>query len=518
MQIKDNAMKKILFGLFLLNTFFLFAQDNALFQKRTQKGFLHFDYLAADMPTNDLGLDEPHMGLVGMHYNIQFNKFYTGLGFYGSVRGNRGGFFTLGVNAGLKTALTKRLFLDTGIHFGGGGGAGAPDGGGAFILPHLDLGYQFDKFAITSGYSYINFFDGGGIKSHQLHLGLQIPINFNYTTTQNKYASFSTEKLINTTWNTKAKKFSFMLHANNLSVKGSSRDTKGNSMNGATIRLAGFEINSYLNDRWFLFFKADGAYDGIPAGYMDLFVGGGYHLPLFKNSTKILAKFGVGAGGGGGVDTQGGVLVYPDISIEQRISNDLFIAVNKGFLMSPNQFFESSTLGFGLKYYANINGLKSNNKNFTQAAFKTLEVIVKQDMYINAERDTNPTEHMHQISLQLNYFLNPNIYLAGQTSFANFGNAGAYAEGIVGIGFQTNTFANDRIHLFAQGLAGGAGGGNISTGEGLILKPSIGINYKINKHLSLRSAGGYVKARGGNLSSVFLNLGLSYKLGFLSAK
>ena len=65
---------------------------------------------------------------------------------------------------------------------------------------------------------------------------------------------------------------------------------------------------------------------------------------------------------------------------------------------------------------------------------------------------------------------------------------------------------------------GGAGGGGISTGEGLIIKPSVGMNYQINSGFSLRGAVGYVKARGGSLSSPMINLGLSYRLAFLSSK
>ena len=54
----------------------------------------------------------------------------------------------------------------------------------------------------------------------------------------------------------------------------------------------------------------------------------------------------------------------------------------------------------------------------------------------------------------------------------DFGNAGAYAEGIAGLGIQTHKVWNGRVTFFVQGLIGSAGGGNISTGEGLIVKPS----------------------------------------------
>ena len=61
---------------------------------------------------------------------------------------------------------------------GGGGGAAAPDGGGAFILPHFNLGYDFKHFSATAGYSYINFFDKGTIKSSQLNVAVQVPLSF----------------------------------------------------------------------------------------------------------------------------------------------------------------------------------------------------------------------------------------------------------------------------------------------------------------------------------------------------
>jgi hypothetical protein len=225
----------------------------------------------------------------------------------------------------------------------------------------------------------------------------------------------------------------------------------------------------------------------------------------------------MGAGGGGGVDSQGGVLLYPDISVEQHIVNNTYLSINKGLMMSPNSFFKSTTFGIGLKYYSNINGILEKSTD-TKAVFKGIEVIIKQDAYLNAKRMTEPTENLHQISLQLNYHLNKNIYLAGQTSFANFGNAGAYAEGIVGVGLQSNYFMNNKINIFLQGLAGGAGGGNINTGEGFIIKPSVGFNYKLNSRLALRSTAGYIKAIGGALSSASISMGISYRMSLLTTK
>ncbi len=163
---------------------------------------------------------------------------------YGTVSGIRGGFFTLGIDAGFKTKLTNQLFLDTGFHFGGGGGAGAPDGGGAFILPHLNIGYEFPKFSLTGGYSYINFFDGGAIQSQQATIGLQIPLSFDYSNTISLDKKYTLTHLQQTDWHQDSKKISMMMHLNNLSLTGNSQNT-----DPTPISLAGknHSIGRFLN-------------------------------------------------------------------------------------------------------------------------------------------------------------------------------------------------------------------------------------------------------------------------------
>ena len=500
----------LLLFLLMVSSQIVFAQNEIIPEKKTQNAFGKLDFLSIKLPDN-----EPNMGYTGIHYNLMLNNWsYAGVGIYGAVTGNTGGFFTLGINLGIKKYLGKDFYVDTGFHFGGGGGKGAPDGGGAFILPHINVGYDFKNFSLNSGWSYVDFFDGGNIKGHQLNVGIEIPLAFTYSDYNVSENEYDFDDLQNSSWNINSKKTSIMFHQNNLKIKGDTKKTSGVKYNGETIRLAGFELASYFSKNWFAFVKVDGAFDGIKAGYMDVFLGGGYHYAFNKNNTKLLTKFGFGAGGGGGIETEGGFLMYPDVSIEQKLFNDIYLALNTGFVMSPNSNVYTQSYGFGLKYYIERNGI-INDESFTNGKFKGFEVIVKQDVYFDAKRDTNIEEDMHQISLQINLDLNKNIYVTGQTSFANFGDAGAYAEGIVGFGAKTNSFCRNKITVFGQVLGGAAGGGGISTGEGLIVKPSAGFSYKLNNKLSFRTSGGYVKAKGGQLSSTFINFGIKYHLSFL---
>ena len=459
---------------------------------------------------------EVDMGLMGIHYNVHLNKnAYTGIGMYGSIHGIRGGLFTLGVNTGIKSHLTSKLFFDAGLHFGGGGGAGAPDGGGAFILPHLNISYSFMKFSLEAGYSYINFFDNGNIESHQLNVGVQIPLHYSYT----KFVHHGSLLTLNSTnWQRIAKNKTVQFHIDNLNFIRASKDVKGKDITNKTLRLVGVEFNSYISKNDFLLFRADGAFHGLPAGYMDILLGYGHRFLLNKTNTNFTAKIEVGAAGGGSVDTKGGVIVYPNLSLEQRLFKNTFVSIHKGFLFSPSGKTTASTYGLGLKLYGHINGLMNTDSTLFQTAkFKGIGVVVGQELYIDAQRKNNTSEDLHQIFLQVNYYLNKYWFLAGYTSFANFGNAGAYAEGLLGIG-AIRKIGDSRFKLSVKNLIGAAGGGSILTGEGLIVKPTASIYLAANDKISISGSYGRVVAFGDGLNSQVVNFGLVYNLAFLTAQ
>lgn len=506
------------FGLFLLAFLFtvsIFGQENNNLEipKLTQKSFFKMDFLSVNM------VDDDNLGLAGIHYNFLLNDWsYVGLGMYGGVLGNKGGFFTLGIEAGIRKNITPNLFFDTGIHFGGGGGSGAPDGGGAFILPHFNLGYQFSGFSIEGGYSYINFFDKGDIQGHQFNAGIQIPLTYDYTNFNNlERKVIIDENIDNSEWYQKSKKLSMLFHFNNLKLIGDTQDRNGIPLTDETIRTVGVELNSYLNENGFIFIKADGAYQGA-AGFMDIVLGTGYQLSFNKKRTSIVGKFGIGAAGGGNVDIEGGFIIYPDLSLEHKLFNNTAITINKGIMMNPSAHFISSTYGIGIKHYVNSNGLKAPvENNFISSKFKGKEIIVGQEIYKDVANVLMDPYNMQQLFLQFNFYVNKNIYAAGQTAFANFGYAGAYAEGTIGMGVGTSSGFSSKLQLFGQILAGAAGGGYIETGEGLIVKPSAGLSIYLGDKLGIRSSIGQVIAIDGDLNSTHLNIGLSYRFATLKS-
>jgi hypothetical protein len=513
-----DCMNRLFVCFVVFIPFFGFSQEPMAIDvpKYTQEAFLKFDFLSVQMPGS-----EPTMGLSGIHYNLNAGKsIYLGVGLYGAVTGIRGGFFSLGVNAGFKKDITSKCYVDAGLYFGGGGGARTPDGGGAFILPHFNVGTHFSKFDISAGYSYINFFDFGDIKGHQLVLDISLPVSFDYAPYRffGKNLDLENPNTVGD-WYKQTKLSSFRLGFDNLIVK-AGLDGNGGFKEDKSIGLMGIEYDSYFDRNGFLFVKGDAAYRGIMAGYMDIFLGAGYGLPINNDSFKLLAKFSMGAGGGGGVDTQGGFLVAPTVGLEKRIGHSTYLGVDVGYLLTPNRYFVASNYSFGIKYYLNQSGiLSSEGKPFQFAKFKGFEMIVGQEVYINTVRTKNkPTQDLYKIMMQFNYSLNKYCYAIGQTSFADFGNGGAYAEGIVGFGFKYMLPSANKFSFNAQLMAGTGGGGDVNTGDGILLKSSLGMNYNFSEKLGIATSFGKAIARGDALNSTMFNVGLNYRISFLMAK
>lgn len=482
----------------------VYAQDKSL--SFEQKAKIAMDYHPLNMPN-----DEVDMGFAGIHFEMELMKhFYGGLAIYGAVHGDRGGFFTLGFDANYQNKIGKYFMYDFGFHFGGGGGASAPDGGGAFMLPHANVGVDFNRFSLTTGYSYCNFFDHGLIKSHQWNVALKMPLTFAYTDFNRRGEVLENTSKDYPFWNTTASELEYKLHLNNL------YNRRGNLV-GETIHLVGLEILRH-GENLSLFFKADGAYHGIKAGYMDILFGVGKKFDFLKDRFRFTPKVGLGGGGGGGLNTFGGLFTYGSAELSLRVTPTLRLFGDLGVLATPKFDFLSTNYGFGLSYnvFQNGNYYPHQKVNFSQASsFKGLEAILTQEFYPGAQRVTNKRVDMYQIGFQMNFYLRPWLFLGGQTSFANFGDAGAYAEGIAGAGIRFNPILKDKLSFHLQMLGGAAGGGGISTGQGLIVKPSGGASWKVNSKFSAQLNAGYVKALGGELNTGFVNVGVAYNFSLL---
>jgi len=72
-----------------------------------------------------------------------------------------------------------------------------------------------------------------------------------------------------------------------------------------------------------------------------------------------------------------------------------------------------------------------------------------------------------------------------------------------------------RLHLGASLAAGGAGGGQVDTGGGLVAKARVGLDYDFTPSLKLGLEGGRIESVG-SFGANFFGLSLGYRVGELS--
>ena len=133
------------------------------------------------------------------------------------------------------------------------------------------------------------------------------------------------------------------------------------------------------------------------------------------------------------------------------------------------------------------------------------------------KRQVNNSD-LQQIALKINYDLSKRFYVSGEASFAYDGGAGGYAHGIFGLGIKSNRFLNQKVSLFAEAAGGVAGGGGVDSGEGILVRPSLGMNYHVNDDFNFNISAGQMWSPYGNVNSTNINIGFTYSLSVLNLK
>jgi hypothetical protein len=509
-------MRKIIVILLVLISLVNLAESqtiNSKISRLSQSAFLRFDYSIVDMPADIL-----NMGLLGGHLDIKLNNyFYSGVGIYGSLIGEKGGLFTLGADLGMNHNIYKNLKYDFGIHLAGGGGGNSPVGGGMMIMPYAGIKYSFKNVYLGLRYSYLDFVSGD-IRSQQFNLHVDVPFEIIYASYSKVNSKINVPEKLQylDDWNNVSRKRSFSIKFDNYFTQKGSKST-GNKDLTSNLNLVGFEYNHYFNENLYLIAEANGAYHGIIGGYMDIFGGLGYNLLPFS-SFSLQPKLTFGAGGGGAINTAGGFLINPKIVVEQRFLKSFALNLSCGYLFSPLNGFNAFTLGFSVKNILNVGGLKNeyNEELHNTAKVKAWMMNFSNQTYFGVAKLKDVDSNNSLLSLQINNVQTPYFYISGQATFAYLGNCGAYAEGLIGGGINTNKTNENHIQYFAQCLVGTGGGGGVDTKQGFILKPSIGANLFLNDKYSLQIKAGQIFAPLARLNSTFFGLGFNYSFSILS--
>lgn len=521
-------MKNSLLIIFIFLGFQSFSQTYSLsdFEPKEMHNSIRLNYLMVNQPVDKVGYGlDPKMGFVGFNYNIPVNDWlYTGAGFHGAITGDQGGLFTLGVNLGVNLPVYKNIFFDANVHFGGGGGYRSLVNGGGIIIPNIGLQYKKNNYSFGVQYTYVNFFTGIQ-KNDNVSFFVEIPSLLRTSSYADAQKTFTiNNKSKDEFWQKPAVKsvqqitFDYFFPFGN-SRTDASTNPKYKPINH-TLSILGFEYQRYLTNNTFIYAHVDAMYGGLTAGFMDVFFGAGKNF-IETKYVNFFGKLGIGAAGGR-IYPEGGLTLYPNIGADLKITEKFGLSVHGGYHKSLGGIasFEAITTGFSLKYYGLSGGISHpfTDEKITKIKTQGIQISAQNQIYFDVAKFGIPASDLQLIALKVNYDLNNRLYIAGEASFAHKGKSGGYAHGIFGLGIKSNKFANDKLSLFAEAAAGVAGGGRVDSGEGVLVRPTLGINYHVNNDFSFNIAGGQMWSPFGNVNSSNINIGLSYGLSILNAK
>jgi hypothetical protein len=453
--------------------------------------------------------DTEDMGLAGLEFLFEANdNFYYGLGAYGAVDGNRGGFFVGGFTGGFKYNLFDNVYLDTGVFVGGGGGGNdAGQGGGLMLRSYAGGFYDFNDYTLGVNYSYIKF-PNGTIDSSQVSLVGAMKFDTVFVDGPvskdilRRYHVTSNEDYVVATYQTYFPKEGTL--------------TRGKTPLTNDINLLGIEYGANVSKNVIAYFESAGAMSGAP-GYMEVLGGMGYTQSLTKSS-NVQAKLSVGAAGGGHVDTEGGGITKASVNLNYNPTKTVNTGIGAGYIHAFNGGFDAPFAKISLGINTNFLSVGGSKKelDYNSVSSQKLNIRICNQTYLYSDTLTlnpNNTDNVDQIGLKLDWFVTNNLYLTGQGLAAYSGGAGGYAVGMFGTGYIQPLFYD--FYAVAEVAFGGAGGGGIDVGGGNIVQPMGGLLYQISKKVAFEALYGKVVSINGNLDADVLEFGLVYKFSKL---
>ena len=185
-----------------------------------------------------------------------------------------------------------------------------------------------------------------------------------------------------------------------------------------------------------------------------------------------------------------------------------------GYLTAPDGKFDTSYVGFNLAYVMETFAqdqkgdpieetdlIETNKWRFRPA----------HQWYFDAQRVGVSSRDMQLLGGKIDWIGGKWWYLTGQALSAYEGGAGGYSEGHWGVGVFSPIWKN--LQLYGEMLIGAGGGGGVDSGSALMYKPSVGLEYTLNKDLSLQTGIGKVISKEGNLDANTFDVSLVWRFG-----
>ena len=443
------------------------------------------------------------MGLVGLTELLNVGgEFWFGPGVYGAASGRRGGLFVPGFEGAWSHPFGELLAIDTGLFVGGGGGANAPVGGGLMLRPHIDLVFRLPGFYTGPTWSKV-YFPSGRINSNQVGWMLNVDSSFRY-----RPAAFTGAA---TDGSATGLGFDHVDAMATFAKPRGSRNTSGAPLTNR-IGLVGLRAERQVDGPLWAGIETAGAASGGVAGYAEALGTAGLRFPVVGDRLTLDLRASAGLGGGGAIDTGGGLLVKAAAGATLKVTDTLAIGLEAGVVDAPRHaHYKAATGAIALNWALDVPSADLGNWSSTRAGVPTkMEFSTGVERYRAARRDGG-TRPLEAVVLQMSRFVAPGLYVTGEAQSAYAGGAGAYSVGLFGLGGQLPV--THGLSVGVEALAGAAGGGGVDTQGGAIVQGRAYIDAALTDSLSLRVGAGKVKSLHGGLDAPVVDAALVFRFG-----
>ena len=117
------------------------------------------------------------------------------------------------------------------------------------------------------------------------------------------------------------------------------------------LQLIALQVNYDLNAYSYLAGQASFAYHGESGGYADGMAGIGVQShQLISRHAQLYSELLIGAGGGGGIDTDEGIVIKPKVGIVIPTVHDISLLASIGKIMSPMGNLNATNLNIGIQF------------------------------------------------------------------------------------------------------------------------------------------------------------------------
>ncbi len=463
----------------------LLAGTPALAERPSLDFRLGLDYLGSDQ--SDIN------ALNGLSvFYVSRQGFYAGPSLYSAALGTGGGFFVGGWEVGKRTALTDALYWDVSFFVGGGGGATQVTGDGLMLRPQVHLGYDFGDYRIGIGVSGISV-SGSEISTPAFSLSLTRPLNLELESGHPETGTLvGATKILALT----------PLVRNYFPI--SSAKTNGEALQ--PMHLLGAELTFGQQSDRETFIQASGVVYGDAEGYADWVLGQRYFWVL--TPFKFYTDAGAGIGGGGAVNTGGGLIVAANIGAQIDVSDWLVLGVGVGAISALNGDFYAITPTLKASLVFGSGNTATPSAVRWQLGTGVTQLLTTSDF---RKPGVTGTGSPALIYADLDVFLTNDLYLTGHAYTAATGDAGGFQIGLVGLGYTLPL--TDKLSLSAEFLLGSAAGAGINAQGGLVGGAKIEADYHLNDSVSLSFGLGQIQTlQGGGMHPAAVSLGLKFPI------